>query len=138
MVKRIVLAVVLMAIGLIATDYVIHGLILAEDYAATAQLWRPQEEMLPAFWLFSVLVWSVAFVMIYALLITPKTVLSGLRYGWWLGLALGVSFGFGMYAVMPLTEKIVVTWCLGITIQFLLAGLLVGLLVRPSTDVSQS
>ena len=134
MVKRIVLAIVLMTVGLVATDFLIHGVILKGEYEATAQLWRAPEEIMGVLWFFSLLVWSIAFVMIYALLITPKTVLSGLRYGWWLGIALGVSYGFGMYAVMPLTEMTAVTWCVGIAAQFALAGLLVGWIVRTKPD----
>jgi hypothetical protein len=136
MVKRIVLAIVVMIAVLLTTDYLIHMVILKGEYEATAQLWRT--DILFKFWFFSLLVWSVAFVMIYALLITPKTVLSGLRYGWWLGIALGVSYGFGMYAVMPLTEMTAVTWCVGIAAQFALAGLLVGWIVRTKPDFPAS
>ena len=39
--KRIVLAVVAVFVAWSALDFVIHGLILASSYEATARLWRP-------------------------------------------------------------------------------------------------
>ncbi len=43
--KRIVLAVLAVFVAWSAMDFVIHGLILASSYEATAQLWRPMNEM---------------------------------------------------------------------------------------------
>jgi len=43
--KRLVLAIVAAFAGIWVTDFLIHGVWLANTYKATASLWRPEAEM---------------------------------------------------------------------------------------------
>ena len=43
--KRLILAVVAVFIGVWATNFLIHGVWLKSDYAASMTLWRSEQEM---------------------------------------------------------------------------------------------
>ena len=45
MTKRILLGALAVFVGWSVLDFVMHGLILTDAYAATAHLWRPMDEM---------------------------------------------------------------------------------------------
>ena len=50
--KRLILAFIAVFVAIFATDFVIHGIWLKPDYAASASLWRPEAEMQKLFgWL---------------------------------------------------------------------------------------
>ena len=42
----------------------------------------------------------------------------------------GVSMGFGTYCVMPIPVGLAIGWCLGSVVECLVAGLLVGLILK--------
>ncbi len=126
MLKRYLLAVLAVFISWSVLDYVIHELILGASYVATAELWRPMEEMKMGLLSFVTLVSSIAFVGIYAGFFAEKGIGTGLKYGLLFGLAAGVSMGYGSYAVMPIPYYMALTWFLGIMVEATVAGLLIG------------
>ena len=73
MVKRIILAIAAVFVALAVMDFAIHGLLLGSTYEATAELWRPMEEMNMLFMYFVTLVFATGFVLLYALLIGEKS-----------------------------------------------------------------
>ena len=79
----------LLAVVAIATawfvDIMIHGSFLAAEYAATAQLWRPMEDMNPLFSNGVALITAFLFVLIYCQLISSKSLQKALRLGVLLG-----------------------------------------------------
>jgi len=111
-------------------DYLIHGVILAGAYAASPQLWRPQEEMILWLIYFAVLVSAGTFVYIYDRFFADKGVGTGVAYGIVFGIGAGISMGYGSYAVMPLPYSIALGWFLGTLVEATVAGLLVGLIVK--------
>ncbi len=128
--KRISAAVAAVFVVWSVTDILLHGVLLSSTYAATAPLWRPMPEMKG--WLIHIvsLVAAGAFVKIYALLCSPRTVTRGLFFGLHWGVAAGASMGFGTYAVMPIPGRLALAWCLGTIVQCALAGLVVGTIFR--------
>ena len=130
MIKRIVIAVVAIVVVWSVLDFIIHGLILQNSYAATPELWRPQDEIKMPLIQLSVLVTSIAFVLIYAKFISDKSVEVAVKYGLLFGLAAGISMSLGMYAVMPLPDMMPVVWFLGTLVESALGGLLVGVIVK--------
>jgi hypothetical protein len=128
--KRIVLAVLAVFVAWSAMDFVIHGLILASSYEATAQLWRPMNEMKLGVLYLAVLINALAFVCIYALLVAEKGIGSGVKYGLLFGLGTGFSMGFGTYSFMPIPLYMAVEWFVGTLVETLVGGLLVGSIVR--------
>lgn len=134
--KRSILAVLAVFVIWTVLDFVIHGLVLQASYERTAALWRPMTEMKLGLMRVVTLLVSAAFVAIYARLITPKSVRAGLGFGVLYGVANGLSFGYGSYAVMPIPYHMALTWFLGTVVQGGAAGLLVGLIVRPVTPTA--
>jgi hypothetical protein len=128
--KRIVLAILAVFVAWSALDFVIHGLILASSYEATARLWRPMNEMKMGVLYLAVLINAVAFVCIYALLVAEKGIGSGVKYGLLFGLGTGFSMGFGTYSFMPIPMYMAVAWFIGTLIETLVGGIIVGSIIR--------
>jgi hypothetical protein len=99
-------------------------------YAATQQFWRPMEEMKHGLMIAVCLISAVAFVLVYSRLVAPKTMANGLQFGLLLGVAWGISMGYGTYSVMPLPYNLALVWFLGTLVEMTVAGLLVGLIIK--------
>ena len=128
--KRLLLTVVAVFIAWSILDFVIHGLLLQATYEATAELWRPMEEMNMSLMYLVTLVFTASFVLIYGLLITPKSLASGVKFGVLFGLATGVSMGFGSYTYMPIPLSLAWAWFFGTLVEATLAGAIVGAMVK--------
>lgn len=127
--KKIALATVCLAITWFVMDFVIHGILLMDQYEATKHLWRPMEEM--NHWMMSLvtLFFSFIFTMFYTSVVKQKTTSQGLKFGLWYGLALGLAMG-GMYCYMPITFALAVGWFFGTLAESLVGGIIVGYLTR--------
>jgi hypothetical protein len=129
--KRMLLALVAVFITWSVLDFLIHGLLLQSTYEATASLWRPIEEMNMLLMYFVTLVFTAAFVGIYGFLVTPKSVMSGARFGLLFGLATGISMGFGSYTYIPIPLMLAWSWFIGTLIESVIAGVVAGLIIKP-------
>jgi hypothetical protein len=130
--KRIVLAVLAVFVAWSVLDFVIHGLILKSTYEATAQLWRPMEEMKMGVLHLACLINALAFVCIYGLLVSEKSIGTGIKYGLLFGLGTGFSMGFGTYSFMPIPLSLAVAWFVGTLAETLVGGFIVGSIIRKS------
>jgi len=128
--KKIVLSVIALFVAWTVMDFVIHGVILKPAYEATANLWRPMNEMKMNVMHLAVLITSISFAWIYVRMISNKSMATGLRYGLWWGLGAGVSMGYGTYSVMPIPYLMALTWFLGSLMEGAVAGLIVGGIVK--------
>lgn len=128
--KRIVLGGLAVFVAWSVLNFVIHGVILKGAYAATASLWRPMAEMKWGVMYVAILIVAFAFAAIYGWLIAGKGSGTGLRFGLLWGIGAGVSFGYGSFAVMPIPYSMAFTWFAGTVIEGVLAGWLVGLIVK--------
>ena len=105
---------------------------LAPMYEDNASLWRPFDQMNV------VLIYLVTFALIaifiatYLLLVRPKSLFAGVEFGLFIGLALGISSGFGTYIHMPIPRALAWGWFVGGCLKALAAGAIVGLLVTES------
>jgi hypothetical protein len=130
MTKRIILAVVAVFIVWSILDFILHGLLLRPTYEATANLWRPMDQMNMPLMYFVTLVFTVCFVLIYGLLVGRKSLVSGIQFGVLFGLATGISMGFGSYSYMPIPLTLAWSWFFGSCIEVIVAGALVGAIVK--------
>ena len=130
MIKRIVLAVVAVFVAWSVMDIVIHGVILAPTYKETAQLWRPMEQMKMGLMHVVVLIAAAVFVGLYAFFVGKKSVTTAVKFGLLFGIGVGISMGYGTYAVQPIPYKIAMTWFLGTVAETTVAGLLTGWIVK--------
>jgi multidrug transporter EmrE-like cation transporter len=132
MIKRATSASFLIFLLWGAIDYLLHGLLLKPTYEASAHLWRAQSEMNLLLIYLIVVILIVCFVSIYSLLISNKSLSTGVAYGALSGLATGVGVGFGTYIHMPVPLALAWGWCLGGWLKGIVAGAIVGAMVKPS------
>ena len=128
--KKSALAILGVFVAWSVMDFVIHGMILPSSYAATASLWRPMGEMKMSLMYFTVFISAAAFVLIYSLFFSQKGISTGLKYGLLFGLSTGLPMGYGTYSVMPIPYFMAFTWCFGSIIETMVAGLIVGSIMR--------
>ena len=130
MAKRMAWAVLAVFIWWSIADFLIHGLLLKSEYAATPSLWRPLDQMNMTLVYLVTLVVSLSFVLIYGLLVGKKSIESGVTFGALFGLASGISMGFGSYSSMPITLTIAWSWFIGSWVQAVVAGAIAGAIVK--------
>ena len=110
-------------------------------YQATADLWRPVDETNMALMYGVTLVAAACFVMLYAHLVTRKSLLAGIKLGAIVGLSSGIlcsgiSVGFGSYSYMPIPLSPARSWFFEAMVSGLAAGAIVGTLVQPEEEAS--
>src|SRR5262245_39116325 len=102
MLKRVLLSGLSIFVAWTILDLLLHRLVLAPLYEQNASLWRPFNQMNVALIYFVIFGLIVAFVGTYQLLVRPKSLASGLRFGAFICFALGRSARFGTYIHMPI------------------------------------
>jgi hypothetical protein len=130
MLKRTIWAVVAVFMAWSILDFILHGLLLRSTYEATANLWRPMDQMNMPLMYFVTLVFTVCFVLIYGLLVGQKSLASGIRFGALFGLATGISMGFGSYSYMPIPLTLAWSWFFGSWIEAITAGAIIGAIMK--------
>ncbi len=130
--KSYLIAFIMVFVAWFLTDFLIHGIILKATYAETAALWRPEAEINHGLSTLVTAIVALAFTGIYGALVNPKSMAAGLKFGMLYGLAAGVSMGIGSYCYMPISIGLALTWFVGSFIQMLIAGAIVGTLIKTS------
>ena len=136
--KRLILAIVAVFVGIFITDFLIHEVWLKQNYAATASLWRSEEEMKAHFgWLlFGQFLIAVTFTMLWAkgFAQTHNHIRCACIYGFLMALFAQAGMSFIQYAVQPLPGVIPVKWFVSGIIQGVLLGILVFLVYKPKSE----
>ena len=130
MAKRTIWAFVAVFIAWSILDFILHGLLLRSTYEATANLWRPMNQMNMALMYFVTLIFTTCFVLIYGFLVGQKSLTSGIQFGALFGLATGISMGFGSYVYMPIPLTLAFSWFLGSWIEAIVAGAIAGAIIK--------
>jgi hypothetical protein len=131
MAKRTILTVGLVFIAWSVLDFILHGWLLRSTYEATVNLWRPMNQMNMPLMYSVTLIFTACFVLIYRLLVGKKSLMSGIQFGALFGLGTGISMGFGSFSFMPIPLTLAWTWFLGTWIEAIVAGAIVGALIKP-------
>ena len=131
MLKGVILAIIAVSIAWLALDFLIHNILLEEAYEATAYLWRPDMNMM--FMSGVTLVLAVLFVALYSVCVSQKSLSIGLKFGVIFGLAAGLMAA-STYLYMPIPLSLAINWFVGTLVEFIVAGWLVGLLVKPEAS----
>ena len=130
MIRKVILAVLAVFVAWSILDFIIHGVLLQSTYQATAQLWRPVEQMKMGLMYFVTFIGTAAFVGLYAVLVSPKSPASGLKYGLLFGIATGFPMGFGTYSFMPIPLTLAFTWFMGSLLEAVIGGLIAGAIFK--------
>jgi len=129
MLKRNLLAIIAVFVVWSILDYLIHGMLLQSSYEATANLWRPMEEMNPFLCYGVKLGFSICFVLIYDLLISEKSLHNGIKFGLLLGLGNGLM-ALGSYVYMPIPLTMAEVWFAAALVQTGVSGAIVGAMIK--------
>lgn len=129
--RRFVLALVVLFLGVAVTDFLIHGVLLAGDYGASAHLWRAEDELprfMPLMW-FGQFVGAFAFVLLYATGFANSGLRCACFFGFLMGL-FGQSLSLIFAAVMPLPGPLVAKWIVFGVLQGAVLGALLWRVYR--------
>ncbi len=130
--KRLLLAIVVVFVGVFASDFLIHGVWLQSTYKETASLWRPEADMQKyfPFLLLGQFLATVTFVVIWS---KGFPAVSSLGKSCLYGITMAL-FGQAMtcvtYAVQPMPGSLMVKWFVAGLGQGVLMGVLVFLVGR--------
>ena len=132
--KRWLLASAAVLIAIAVMEFVIHGMLLADLYRQTPNLWRPQAQMQQMAWVFwlGYLVFAPFFALIYVKGYEKgKPGLGqGVRCGLYLGAMLSVMHSFVWYAILPIPLALAFYWFIAIFVEFVVLGAVAGLVYR--------
>ena len=131
--KRFLLSVAVMFLLLTAFGYLIHGVLLAPDYAALPNVYRSAEEQMRHFaWIpLANLVSAFVFVWIYRRGSEDKApVAQGFRYGLAVAALVSVSRFLTYYSTQPIPGSLATRQILFDTTMFVVMGIVVALLNR--------
>ena len=113
-------------------DVLMHRIVLEPLYKQNASLWRPFDQMNVVLIYLVILSLIAIFVVTYWFFVSPKSLGIGLELGALLGLALGISSGFGTYIHMPIPTALAWGWFIAGLLKGIAAGAILGALVRDS------
>jgi hypothetical protein len=131
MFKRFLLALGAIFAAWTVIDLLLHRFVLGSLYSSTPLLWRPDSALNFPLIYTVIFILIASFFLLFELLVSPKTPRSGLQLGAILGLAIGVSVGFGTYIHMPVPLGLAWAWFLGGWFKAVVAGAILGALPRP-------
>lgn len=128
---RFVLAVVIGFVVIFGYDYLVHGVLMMEEYQATSKIWRPDSQApeFMAYMALSQFLYAVFFVFIFTRNYEGLGIAEGLRYGFYIGL-LVASIQLGSYGYLPVPFLIVGGWMLASVAKGLLVGAVTAAVYR--------
>lgn len=126
-IKSLLMAMLAMFVFIFVSDFVIHGMLLADWYKETANLWRSESEMQ------SYMLWMLAgqfliakfFTVIFAKGYEGQGWKEGLRYGILMGPLFAAGY-FIQYATTPLPIGLLWAWVLAALFQAEVGGIVVA------------
>lgn len=114
-----------------------HRYFLAPLHEVNSALWRPFDQMNVALVYRVIFALIAIFVATYLLLVRPKSLRAGLAFGAFLGLALGISSGFGTFIHMAIPPTLASGSFIDGWLKGVVAGAVVGRLVTDSGGHNQ-
>lgn len=122
--KTLLIGTIALFILWVVLDWLLHGVLLASSYRATAALWRPMPEIKIGVIWGTTLVTALCFTLLYLYGFAGVSMQRTLAFGLWFGLAAGTSMGLGTYAVEPIPLSLALAWLLGTLVEALVGALL--------------
>lgn len=131
MLKKYIIAVVVVFIAIELMNFLFHGIMLMGLYKSST-FWRASEDMQRLMWVIYVATFlqSIGFVYIYYKLIGNKSPFRGLWYGLVFGFIMGVGMGYTTYAMLPMPYALAAAWFWGAIVIYGIAGWITGLIVK--------
>ncbi len=133
--KNFILASIAVTIFIMAFDFLFHGMYMANTYEQTASLWRPHETMnkYMIWMILGQIIMSVGFVALFTKAFKRGGIAEGAIYGLLVAIVF-IGSNLIMYAVAPYPMSMVIGWIIGVTIQLVLAGIIVAFIYKSKSN----
>jgi len=130
MLKKYVIAVVVVFIVIELLNIFFHGFLLSGLYKQSSAIWRP--DMMRYMWVMylATFLQSVGFVYIYYKLVSNKSPFRGVWYGLSFGFVLGMGMGYSTYGMIPIPYALAASWFWGSVVIFGIAGWVTALIIK--------
>jgi hypothetical protein len=122
-------------IVLMATNFLIHNVIMVEPYRALAEQGVMRGEEAGTMWIYFVTAIFVAFffTLIYSKGHEGKGPGEGVRFGLYAGIFIAVQFAYDSYASYPLPYGVALQWFIYTLVQYIILGLIISMVYGKST-----
>ncbi|MEE9554740.1 MAG: hypothetical protein V3W18_10625 [candidate division Zixibacteria bacterium] len=134
--KKFFIAVIVVLVALMAMDFIINVLILADAYEPLmGTTFRAEADMNARMWAMYLgeIIFAFMFVWIYSYGVKGKGIMEGLRYGLYIGLLYIPVSSLGMWASIEISGWFTWMWMIFGMIEILVLGLLAGAIYKPDT-----
>ncbi len=132
--KKIVFAVFVGFVVQLGGLFLIHSVLLRQDYLDTAALWRPREAQIMRVWamLLAVLIYVIGAVLIYVRGVEQKPWMGqGIRFGILLALVAVVYGSLSGWVILPIPHMLAMKWILSESLLSVVFGLAVAGICTP-------
>ena len=132
--RRIVFAVVVGFVVQLGGLFLIHSVLLRQDYVDTAALWRPREAQIVRVWamLLAVLIYVIGAVLVYVRGVEQKPWMGqGIRFGILLALEVVVYGSLSGWVILPIPHMLAVKWIVSESLLSVVFGLAVAGICKP-------
>ena len=130
--KKLVLTIVVVFVVACLMGFLIHAVLLAPDYMAIKEHYRPEGQEKMLFINLAYLSFAIGSVWVYAKGVENKPWLGqGIRFGFAIALILAVPSFLIAYAVQPVPTSLMVKQVLYESVDKVLLGILTAALYRP-------
>lgn len=133
--KRFIAAVISVFFTFMALDFIIHNIILMDEYASLKNLWRPDMQSL--LWMMPVITFIMS-ILVTSLFIRgyqERGIMEGLNFGILVGLMTNGLGAFSQYWMYPVPLSLAVKWFVFGLIEFIIAGIILSLVYRKREEV---
>jgi len=132
--KKLIVAIVAGFVVQMLGLFLIHSVLLKQDYMDTASNWRPLEAMNSRVWamLLAVLIYVIGAVLIYVRGVESKPWIGqGVRFGILLAMVAVVYGSLSGWVILPIPHMLVVKWIVFESLLSVVFGLLVAAICQP-------
>jgi hypothetical protein len=131
--KKLVMATLASYVALMATNYLVHSVLLVSDYAAIPASHRSLEGIMHRFWAMAIgqLFFAAAFAYVYQRGAESKSWLAqGIRYAFVITFLTVVPYSLSEYVVYLVPYQLAIKWMVAGAIQLASMGLIVAAIYK--------
>jgi hypothetical protein len=136
--KKTLVAIVVGFVVQLAGLFLVHSVILKQDYLDTRSVWRSYEAQTARIWamLLAVLIYVIGAVLIYLRGVEAKPWIGqGIRFGILVALVSVVYGALSGWVIMPIPHMLAVKWIIYESVLSVVFGLVVAAICQPKPAV---
>ena len=126
--RKIWLGCVAVYLVVAVLEWIVNTMLMASAYASTAELWRPGGEIKMWVILVCYAFFAFFFTFIYSRGHEGKGIWEGVRYGLYVSGMMVVPAVYMSYATMPIPYSLALQWFIYITVEYVIAGVVLSLI----------